>query len=92
MAVATTQLVMPFGQWTQIAGSNSEPILSPMVKDWRMLVRYQSGDPGVGEVDGHIVSEETCAKCMECAPSATLNIWARPIYPEADMEVTITRI
>lgn len=92
MAAATTEINLVYGQWTNVAPLNERCLVTPQnVAKCKLLVRFQTADPGAGELVGHEVVRENTYKNFNVGADFSAAVWMRPLYPAQDIIVSVTR-
>ncbi len=92
MAAATTEINLPFGQWTNVAPLNERCLVTPQnVSACKLIVRFQTADPGAGELVGHEVFRSNGNKNFPVGADASAAVWMRPLYPAQDITISVTR-
>lgn len=90
-AAASTEVTLTYGQWTQLTIVNENGLITAQIQKGKLLFRYQVGNPGPSEVDGHEIFKTDKNRNIQFGANTAQPLWARPIYPAQDMVVTITK-
>lgn len=92
MAAATTEVNLIYGQWTNVAPLNERCVITPQSAiKCKLLVKFQTADPGSGDLVGHEVIMNHQKRNINLGADASAAIWMRPLYPATNVQISITR-